>query len=153
MSVEDLKAAKGVPAKEALAELERVERTSGNSGVVPHMPKQMLFDKKDLDKRHPDKRLHWVNLRNTDKVLSRTADGWSRLPEDENNGGRHLGDEYAVFALPREEYERRVQNQRRLHAQRLGTNRDEFEKSVEATSRMLRDKYGINIPPERLLNV
>lgn len=138
MSVEELKKA-----------LDRRERTSGRSGAVPRSPKQGLLDASDVEAAHPDKRVRWLNLKNPEKVVVRQAEGYTRLPAEE--GGRSLGDEMALFAAPREVHEERVAAQTEENRRRESAHRNEFQRTVEAVARELRDRHGVNVSAEQLM--
>ena len=135
--------------KEIQAKLARVEATTGRSGAVPFQPKQQLLDASAVQEKKKDKRIRWVNLRNPDKVMSRIAEGYRRIPESE--GGKSLGEEMALFELPREEYERRVTAIRERNEQLHSSHKREFERVVDGIARELRDKHGISIDTKRIL--
>lgn len=141
MGLAELKAAQAAAAQQ--------ERTTGDSGVVPNTPKQTLFDARDVEAKHPDKRLRWVNLRNPDKVAARIAEGYVRLAEAD--GGRHLGGDYALFAMPRDAYNRKMRAIAQVDEMRLHMHKTEFERVVENVARELRDKHGVNITAEELM--
>jgi len=135
--------------REAKAQADRIERTTGSSGAVVNTPKGVLLDARDVEAKHPDRRLRWVNLRNLDKVAARVAEGYVRLPDSED--GRHIGDDYALFSLPRGEYEKKIEAGRQLRALRLRMHKTEFERVVEGVAREMRDKHGINVSAEDLM--
>lgn len=135
--------------KELKAKADQIERTTGMSGAIPNMPKQRLMDARDLQAQHPDKRIRWLNLRNPDKVAGRIAEGYVRISGDD--GGRHLGDDYATFAIPVAEYNRRIAENERLGKERLKAYKTEFERTAESVARVLRDKHGIDVSAEDLL--
>lgn len=133
---------------EVLAKLKRQEETSGRSGAVPLTPKQTMLDASEVQTKHPDKHLRWVSMRDANKVATRKAEGYTVLPVAE--GGKTLGDEMVLMAIPRELYEQRVARQDAENKRRLSQHTKEWESLAENTARMLRDKHGINVSPEQL---
>lgn len=126
----------------------REERTTGDSGVVANTPKGKLFDASDVERQHPDKHLRWVNLKNEDALSSRVADGYSRLSETE--GGRHIGSDYALFAIPRGEYDVRKAAIKSLGQMRLNMHKTDFERVVAGVARELQAR-GLDITAKDLL--
>lgn len=131
-----------------IAKLKRTEATTGRSGAIPRMPKQMLLDVGDLPEKHPDKHLRWVNKSDKNKILSRKMEGYTELPVSE--GGKSLGDEMVLMAQPRELYEQRVARQKEENQRRLNSHVAEWQGQAEAAARTLRDQYGIKVNPEQL---
>lgn len=134
--------------KEMQEQLDKIERTTGPSGAIPMMPKQMLLDASEVQEKKEDRRLRWVNVGNAEKAQARQAQGYVRVPVAE--GGRQVGN-LALFELPREEYERRVAAQRKLNKDRLSAHKAEAEQMAENIARELRDRHGISIDAERIL--
>jgi hypothetical protein len=126
----------GPTAGELLKQLDRVEA-------------KMLLDVSDVEKKHPDKRVKWLNLRNTEKVESRKLEGYTRLGTEE--GGKTLGSEMATFVIPREVYDRMIAAQKRINRERLSAKQDELSSTVEAVLRELRDRHGIKLDERQLL--
>lgn len=132
---------------EVLKKLGRAEdKTVPGARVLT--PRQQMLDASAVAERHPDKRLRWVNLRNPEKVRARLLEGYEKLPE--NEGGRSLGDECALFALSREVYEDKVASIDAENARRLSLHRDEMQAAVAAVAKELRDKHGIRVDEKRL---
>jgi hypothetical protein len=138
----------GPTAGELLKQLDRVEaKTIYGAPILT--PKQMLLDVSDVEKKHPDKRVKWLNLRNTEKVESRKLEGYTRLGTEE--GGKTLGSEMATFVIPREVYDRKIAAQKRINRERLSAKQDELSSTVEAVLRELRDRHGIKLDERQLL--
>jgi len=135
------------PAK-ILADLKRVEATTGRSGAIPRMPKEMMFDATAVEARHPDKHLRWLNMSDKNKMASRKAEGYTILPESE--GGQKIGDEMVLASIPRAQYEQRLARQEEENDRRLNAHTAEWEGQAEAMARTLRDNYGIKVSPEKL---
>lgn len=169
MSAEDLKAkkaaeeaverAKEVVDKEkresAIAEaaefekhLESVERTTGSSGAIPLTPKAQLLSVGDLVEENPDKHYRFVNVGSSEKAELRKASGYERVPAAE--GGKQVGN-MALFAIPRREYEKRVDAIKEANKERLSVARNDMERAAESIARELRDRHGINVDAERIL--
>jgi hypothetical protein len=125
-----------------------LERTSGSSGAIPNAPKQSLLDASDVQAKHPNLRLRWLNVNNAEKMAVRQASGYSRLSMEE--GGRQVGN-LALFGLPKEEYDRRVKEIERRNKERLSSHRTEVEQMAESVAKSLRDNHGIRVDAERIL--
>lgn len=136
--------------KELAAKLARQEKTEGSSGAVPNTPKAQLFNASDVKKAKPDMHLRWVNLKNPDKVASRVAEGYRRVDGDD---GRHLGSDYALYEMPEERYREREAMKAKRDRERLEAHKTEFEQVVESVARELRERHGISIKPEKLMDV
>src|SRR6266498_5023347 len=128
--------------------LARAEAKSGPSGAKPFAPPQMLLDASDVQALHPDKRVRWVNVVNTQKAQRRQAEGYERIPAAE--GGRQVGN-LALFAIPRADYERKVAAQAKLNRDRLDHHNREIESAAEQLSKILKDQHGVSIRPEDFL--
>lgn len=122
--------------------LNRAEAKTGGSGAIPNAPKQKLLDASDVQTKYPDKRLRWISVANADKVEVRQAQGYVRVPVAE--GGRQVGN-MALFALPRDEYERRVAEIRRVSKERLKAHETEVERMAEQVAKVLRDEHGLKV--------
>lgn len=151
MGVKDLqekKAAEGRTLDEMKADLDRLERTTGSSGAIPLTPKAQLLDATDVQSQHADKRLRWVNTQNAEKAQLRQAQGYERVPVAE--GGRQVGN-LALFALSKDEYNRRVADVERRNKERLSAHKTDVEKIAEGVARELRDRHGISVKAENIL--
>lgn len=134
--------------KDIIAKLKRTEATTGRSGAIPRMPKQMMLDIGDLAEKNPDKHFRWVNKADKNKVLSRKMEGYTELPVSE--GGKSLGDEMVLMVQPRELYEQRLARHKEENERRLNSHVAEWQGQAEAAARTLRDQYGIKVKPEQL---
>lgn len=130
------------------ARLDRLEKTTGNSGAVPLTPKAMMLAS-DLPEKHPDKHYRWVNVKDGQKAASRIMEGYERVAE--GDGGRSLGGSLALFAIPREQYEARLERQQKLTIKQMDAHKSQMYRLAEGISRTLRDRHGLNVPVERLL--
>lgn len=141
MGVEELKAQ-----RKALAE---TEAKTGNPGAIPLTPKEILLDAREAIDKNPDKRVRWVNIKDPAKARARVANGYVRIPEAE--GGKHLGDELALFAVPKKKYEETIAMQQQLNKDRLSQHNREMERMADEVAKVLRDKHGIRMSGEKLL--
>lgn len=151
MGIEDLKAkqAEGstVTAAEVKKKLERIEAKE-IFGAPSRLPKEMMLDASDAQEKHPDLHLRFVNIKDPNKAAGRLAEGYRRLSDEE--GGRHLGDELALFGISREVVERKREIQRQRNEMLLTQYKHEMEGAVEAVARELRDRHGVNVDTDRL---
>lgn len=133
-----------------ISKADRLERTTGRSGAVPLSTKADLLDAREIQERHPDKHLRFVNVSDDQKVQSRKAMGYTRLPSAD--GGKEIG-RLALFSMDREVHDERVASVKQLNKDRLEAHKSEVEQVAESISRELRDRHGIDIDPKRLMDV
>lgn len=129
-------------------QLAQVEKTT-IPGAVSLTPKAQMLDARDVQERHPDKVLRWVNIRDRQKAEARQLAGYVRLSEDE--GGRHLGDELALMAIPKKQHEARREAIKQLNDERMRAHHTAMENMAESVARMARDQFGVKIDPRRIL--
>jgi hypothetical protein len=134
--------------KAQMAELDRVERTTGRTGAVPNTSKQRMLDYGKEQAQHPNKRLRWLTLANKDKMESRKANGYEVLPVAE--GGRQVGN-LVLGAISREEYERRVADMEKRDRELLSVHNRDIDAEAEAVAKFLRDKIGVDIRAEDII--
>lgn len=125
--------------REALA---REEAKTGNSGAIPFTPKQSLLAGSAEEAKNPDLKYRWLNIKNDERIQARQLEGYVRVPLAE--GGRQVGN-LARFAIPRQEYDRRVAAQQKLNHDRLNAHKTEVEKMAEAVMKDLRDNHGLKV--------
>lgn len=148
MGIEEAKAAMAAKStSEQKQELDRVEAKT-IPGAPNRLPKEMMLDASDVQAKHPDLHLRFVNIKDTNKAAGRLAEGYRRLSNEE--GGRHLGDELALFGVPREVVERKRKAQAERNTALLTQYKSEMEGAVEAVVRELRDRHGINVDTNRI---
>lgn len=135
-------------AKDLLEKMKQIERTTGPSGAIPNATKEELLNLSDLQAKHPDKHLRFVNVANPDKVSRRQRNGYIRLPEAD--GGRQIGN-LAVFAVPKQQLHKLQADKAQKQAQLLVRFKAESHQEAEATARILRDRHGIDVDPRRLI--
>jgi len=136
--------------KKLIEDAARLERKTGSSGAIPRTPKQNIInDPIDAyDAKNPERVSRLVNIKDPQKVASRKADGYVRVPESE--GGVQLGDELALFSAPKRVREERVARQQEVNEARLGQHKTEMYHAVEAVAKEMRDKHGIPVNTDRL---
>lgn len=130
---------------EMKAELRRQAMTSGPSGAMPNAPTGVILDASAVQELNPDSRIRWVHAK---KAQRRQVEGYVRVPEVE--GGRTAGD-LILMALPRAEYEARVNRIQKLNADRLDAHNKEMETAAESIAKHLRDNHGVNVKAEQIL--
>lgn len=134
--------------REQQKQLERQEAKTV-PGAFSREPKQHLLDASDVQKRHPDKHIRWVNIKDPQKVESRQLEGYVRLTAEE--GGRQVGGELALFAIPKAQYESRVAWQRQRNRELLTAHRGEMQKEAQKLERELRDQHGFDVGSKGIL--
>ena len=124
-------------AKQQEADLRRMEEKEGRSGAVPNLAKMQLLDAAEVQKRHPDKHIRWINIGSTERAQLRQSQGYVVLPESE--GGKKVGN-LALAYIPRKLYEMRIAELKKINKTRLNSHRTEMEATAEAVAQILRDK-------------
>lgn len=159
MSLEDLqnkKASESTPeaeqpraptVREALDALQRHEDLTV-PGARSRMPKELMMDAPEAraHEANKDKHLRMVAAGN---VASRKLDGYEIVPLAE--GGKDLAGHAVLMRLPKHIAEARKKNIEKQNAEKLTAHKKEAEGIAEGLSKMLRDKHGLNIPAERIL--
>lgn len=154
MGIEDLKAKQaeesGSGAESATDIKKKLDRIEAKEifGAPSRLPKEMMLDASDAQARHPELHLRFVNIKDPNKAAGRLAEGYRRLSDEE--GGRHLGDELALFGISREVVERKRELQRQRNEMLLTQYKHEMEGAVEAVARELRDRHGVNVDTDRI---
>lgn len=131
--------------KSMQAELKRMEATSGPSGAMSNEPTAVVLDASRQQASSPDKRFRWVHVT---KAARRQVQGYTRVSEAD--GGRQVGN-LILMTLPREEYDRRLEHQRKINRERLTVHNREVEEVAEGIAKYLRDEKGINVRTEDIL--
>lgn len=134
--------------KEIQRKLESQAKKTGIGGAMPRATKQKLLDASDVQARHPDKRIRWVNTINAEKMAGRQADGYVLLTEAE--GQRRRGN-LALAMIDRAVYDERVAEVERMNRERLKAHEAEVSQVIEAVAREMRDRYGLKVDLERLI--
>lgn len=136
MGIEDLKALREKENKEV-------------PGLKLRTPRQRILDAREVQAKHPDKHVRWVNIKDPEKAEARKEDGYQRLTSEE--GGRQIGDQAALFAIPKEQAESKRDEIRQENLARLDAHKASMMRAAEEGARTLRDKAGLNVSAERLL--
>lgn len=132
-------------------ELQKLRRTEEKEvpGVSIRSPRQRLLDARDVQAKHPDKHIRWVNIKDPEKAEARREDGYMRLTSEE--GGRQIGDQGALFAIPREVAERKKAEIKAENLSRLDAHKAAMRRAAEEGAKALRDKAGLSVSGARLL--
>lgn len=136
--------------KEMREALKRAEAKTGSSGAMPQSPSAMILDAEDVKEMHPDSRLRWVSIT---KAARRLAMGYVRIPEAElpQGFGPAQKGQLILMKLPREVYEQRVEEIKRVTRERLTAHNREAEEVAEGLAKMARDQYGVSLRAEDIL--
>ena len=130
------------------AQLNRIEEKEV-PGVRVRTPRARMLDARDVQKKHPDKHVRWVSIREDEKAESRKEEGYQRLTSEE--GGKQIGKELALFAIPREKAVERIEEQQERNAMLLDAHKHEMRREVESAARYLRDNKGFSVDPDKIL--
>lgn len=136
MGLEDLKALREKEAREV-------------PGLKLRTPRQRLLDAREVQAKHPDKHVRWVNIKDGEKAETRKEDGYRRLTSEE--GGRQIGDQGALFAIPKEQAAEKRAEIKAENLSRLDAHKAAMMRAAEEGAKALRDKAGLNVSAERLL--
>lgn len=128
-------------------ELERHERQRV-SGAPILAPRTRLLDASYAQEKNPDYHYRWVNITDGSKVSARKADGWTRVPEGE--GGAQLGDEMALFRIPKDHHRMLREGFRARQEQSFGAPKQQFEASLDEVAKLLRDRLGIKLTDRQI---
>lgn len=134
-----------------LAELEALRRQEEKEipGLKIRTPRQRILDAREVQAKHPDKHIRWVNIKDAEKAEARKEDGYHRLTSEE--GGRQIGDQAALFAIPKGEAEARRAAIKEENLARLDAHKAEMRRAAEAGAKALRDQAGLSVSADRLL--
>jgi hypothetical protein len=134
-----------------LAELQALRRQEEKEvpGLRIRTPRQRILDASEVQAKHPDKHVRWVNIKDPEKAEARKEDGYKRLTSEE--GGRQIGDQAALFAIPKEQAEEMRLAHREENEMRLNAHKAEMRRAAEQGAKQLRDQAGLDVSAERLL--
>lgn len=118
-------------------------------GLRLRTPRQRLIDARETQAKNPDKHVRWVNIKDPEKAESRKEDGYTRLTSEE--GGKQIGDQAALFAIPKEQAVEMDRAFREEHQARLDAHKAAMMRAAEEGAKALRDKAGLSVSAERLL--
>lgn len=104
-------------AKEQIEHLNRIERTTGRSGLTSRTPKQLMLDADDIVKANPARHFRWVNISSTDKAMNSTLNGYSQWKQPD--GSAITRGNLQLWSCPREEFEVRRAEREALTAASL----------------------------------
>lgn len=134
-----------------LAEMERLNEIERKSvpGARPRTPRAQMLDASEQEAKDPDHHYRFVNIRDTQKAGSRIEDGYKKVPVEE--GGRNLGDEFALMRIPKAKYVERQQEIAAANKVRETAHIREMENAAESVARALRDNHGVTVSPDYIL--
>ena len=130
------------------AQLNRIEEKEV-PGVRVRTPRARMLDARDVQKNHPDKHVRWVSIREDEKAEARKEEGYQRLTSEE--GGKQIGKELALFAIPKDKAVERITEQKDRNAMLLDAHKHEMRREVESAARYLRDSKGFSVDPDKVL--
>jgi len=154
MGIEELKAQREAAAATAAAagvtkqDLENIERKTV-PGLAIRTPRARVLDARSVQEKHPDKHIRWVNIKDPEKAEARKEDGYMRLTSEE--GGRQIGDQAALFAIPKAHADQKKADIKAENLARLDAHKAAMQRAAEEGARDLRDKAGLNVSAHRLL--
>jgi len=128
--------------------LERIEEREV-PGLRVRTPRARLLDARDVQSKHPDKTVRWVSIRDDEKAEARKEDGYQRLTSEE--GGRTVGKELALFAIPKKEADRRIADLKHRNKTLLDAHKAAMQNEAESAVRYLRDQKGMRVSTEEVL--
>lgn len=136
--------------KAAIEAAKRMEKTTGNGGMIPNAKKASLRDASDAQTKHPDLHLRWCKLNNTMTMANHSQKGYQRLPEID--GGREV-DGQALFWVTKERHAQLVSDDKIKREGWLEARAQDFDRDAEKIAKYLRDKHGISVSDKQLTNV
>lgn len=108
-----------------------------------------MLDAREVQAKHPDKHVRWVSIREDEKAETRKEEGYQRLTSEE--GGRQIGKELALFAIPKSAADARRVDQHERNAALLNAHKATMRNEAESAARYLRDQKGFSVDADKLL--
>lgn len=143
-AVAKLEAEQGIT-KEQLENIERKEVP----GLAIRTPRARVLDAREVQAKHPDLHIRWVNIKDAEKAEARREEGYRRLSSEE--GGRQTGDQSALFGIPKAKADQKIRDNKAENIARLDAHKGAMMRAAEEGAKMLRDQAGLNVSAERLL--
>ncbi len=142
--------------KAALKNLtDKLNRQEGQkrSGARSRTPKGRMLDARAIEEKDP---AHYYRYENTDdpgKMQVKMDEGFESVPEKEceEAGVRAQVGELRLIRQPMEDHEEDVRASKELNKRRLEAHKTEVRQAAESVQKELRDKYGMDVPLNRLL--
>lgn len=138
----------------ALADKLRQAEAKEVSGAPSNMSRTRMLDVSVIEKMHPESHYRYVNMTDPQKVSLRKDRGYVPVTDEEAKeagvAARH-GNELVLMKCPREEFERRVELQKRVNKERLAAHKAEVQGVAESLVKQLKDQYGLDVPLNRLM--
>src|SRR6266436_2675278 len=141
--------------KSALKNLtDKLNRQEGQkrSGARSRTPKARMLDARAIEEKDPE---HYYRYENTDdpgKMQVKMDEGFETVPEKEceEAGVRAQVGELRLIRQPMEDHEEDVRRSKELNRSRLEAHKTEVYAAAESVQRELKDKYGLDVPMNRL---
>jgi len=104
-----------------------------HSGAPDRLPKSRMLDASALAEKDPEHHYLYVNVDEPGNLQVHADDGYTAVPEEEcrQAGVRQRVGELVLMRIPRQEYERRIEQQRRVAKSRLDSFRQDYRERVE----------------------
>lgn len=123
------------------------------SGARSRMPKGRMLDARAIEEKDPE---HYYRYENTDdpgKMQVQIDSGFETVPEKECDeaGVRAQVGELRLIRQPMEDHQEDVQRAKELNKRRLEAHKTEVLQAAESVQKELRDRYGMDVPLNRLL--
>jgi hypothetical protein len=142
--------------KAALKNLaDKMNRQEGqkHSGARSRLPKGRMLDARAIEEKDPE---HYYRYENTDdpgKMQVQIDSGFESVPEKEceDAGVRPQVGELRLIRQPMEDHQEDVRRAKELNKRRLTAHKTEVYQAAEAVQKELRDRYGMDVPLNRLL--
>lgn len=118
-------------------------------GLRVRTPRAKMLDISEVQKKHPDKHLRWVSIREEEKAEARKEEGYTRLTAEE--GGRQIGKELVLMGIPKEVAQQRKRDQEERNALLLDAHKVTMRNEAESAARYLRDQAGLKVDADTIL--
>lgn len=118
-------------------------------GLRVRTPRAKMLDVSEAQKKHPDKHLRWVSIREEEKAEARKEEGYQRLTSEE--GGRQIGKELVLMAIPKEQANARKRDQEQQNALLLDAHKVTMQREAESAAKYLRDHAGLKVNADEVL--
>lgn len=142
--------------KSALKNLtDKLNRQEGqkHSGARSRSPKARMLDASAIETKDPERYYRYENTDDPGKMQVRMDEGFETVPEKEceDAGVRSQVGELRLIRQPMEDHEADVRASKELNKRRLEAHKTEVREAAEAVQKELRDRFGMDVPLNRLL--
>ncbi len=122
--------------------LERLEERDLHGAPSLSQKSSMFNVPQSTRDANPGMEFRWINIANKDKVDARIEEGYAKIEQE--RGGVQLGDSFALFGIPRQLRDSRVNREARVNEERLGTANDSFKEAGERAVHEMKKRYGLS---------